>query len=191
MLASDERACVFLRQSLVYIANVQIGVYNRQRYVNSRMEHQYLALHSKEEPSGICDVIDDQSDSCVLTVRSKTQSGKIIDEVILLTGLTIQVVTFGNSGIVRFSDALLVSAPNNAGATATPESALEVSMFVLSDIEDLGVSFNLNLTDNQREARSNVQLPYMQAQKQPAVIFYAPDDADDFDEEDPDSDLAI
>ncbi|KAI8500366.1 Elongator complex protein [Branchiostoma belcheri] len=61
------------------------------------------------------------------------------------------------------------------------------------------LTFNLRLTDTEKEARSRVVLPYMHHQRkkapdQPAAtpggqIFYQPDDVDDFDEEDPDNDL--
>ena len=71
------------------------------------------------------------------------------------------------------------------------------------------LTFNLRLTSEQKEARSNVVLPYTkQAHKRhdrsvtngPASgqlgggggqIHYQPDDADDFDEDDPDDDLDI
>lgn len=55
------------------------------------------------------------------------------------------------------------------------------------------LSFNLSLTDDQKKARADVQLPYLKAQEteQKAVITYHPDEADDFDEEDPDDDLDI
>ncbi|KAI7860162.1 Elongator complex protein 5 [Circinella umbellata] len=59
------------------------------------------------------------------------------------------------------------------------------------------LSFNLSLTDNQRRAKDNVELPYMkvqeQQQQQPSsgVIYYEPDAGDDFDDEDPDDDLDI
>ncbi|XP_078614860.1 elongator complex protein 5-like [Branchiostoma floridae x Branchiostoma japonicum] len=61
------------------------------------------------------------------------------------------------------------------------------------------LTFNLRLTDTEKEARSRVVLPYMHHQRKrapdrPAAtpggqIFYQPDDVDDFDEEDPDDDL--
>ncbi|XP_046579631.1 elongator complex protein 5-like isoform X1 [Haliotis rubra] len=58
--------------------------------------------------------------------------------------------------------------------------------------------FNLSLTDSEKAARSQVKLPYIKdnegAKSEPqggGKIFYQPDDADDFDEEDPDEDLDI
>ena len=63
------------------------------------------------------------------------------------------------------------------------------------------LTFNLTLTEKEKNARSQMVLPYIQdKQKQEASllssagegkIFYQPDDADDFDEEDPDDDLDI
>ncbi|KDQ63701.1 hypothetical protein JAAARDRAFT_119421 [Jaapia argillacea MUCL 33604] len=63
------------------------------------------------------------------------------------------------------------------------------------------VSFNLNLTREQQESRSQVPLPYahegkpiQNVQSTPpaaAAIFYDPDSADDIDDDDPDEDLDI
>lgn len=70
------------------------------------------------------------------------------------------------------------------------------------------LSFNLTLTDEQRRAKEKVVLPYMKAQNRGTVeiessehtiapppssgsIYYEPDAADDFDDEDPDEDLDI
>jgi hypothetical protein len=62
-----------------------------------------------------------------------------------------------------------------------------------------GLSFNLSLTDRQKEARAGVELPYLAAQveesshveQQRGQIFFEFDDADFGDEEDPDVDLDI
>ncbi|KAI8373396.1 Elongator complex protein 5 [Choanephora cucurbitarum] len=63
------------------------------------------------------------------------------------------------------------------------------------------LSFNLSLTDEQRKAKDNLVLPFMKAQqlevsveeekKSGGLIYYDPDAADDFDDEDPDEDLDI
>ncbi|XP_052821097.1 elongator complex protein 5-like [Mya arenaria] len=63
------------------------------------------------------------------------------------------------------------------------------------------LTFNLTLTDQEKVARSQVKLPYTyDTEKQTETlersvgegkIFYQPDEADDFDEEDPDDDLDI
>ncbi|XP_059163650.1 elongator complex protein 5-like [Physella acuta] len=57
--------------------------------------------------------------------------------------------------------------------------------------------FNLSLTETEKEARSQVKLPYVKDgsgdENVTSVgrIIYQPDDADDFDDEDPDDDLNI
>lgn len=62
------------------------------------------------------------------------------------------------------------------------------------------LTFNLTLTDQQKEARANLQLPYLLNEKikqnqldlgNKSQIFYEADEADDMDEEDPDDDLNI
>ncbi|KAF7727489.1 Elongator complex protein [Apophysomyces ossiformis] len=62
------------------------------------------------------------------------------------------------------------------------------------------LSFNLSLTDEQRKAKESIVLPYMKAQRTVEVekeisnsgnIYYEPDAADDFDDEDPDDDLDL
>ncbi|XP_060078246.1 elongator complex protein 5-like isoform X1 [Ylistrum balloti] len=63
------------------------------------------------------------------------------------------------------------------------------------------LTFNLSLTDQEKKARSQVKLPYTYDQDRieatlnksvgEGKIFYQPDEADDFDEEDPDDDLDV
>lgn len=63
------------------------------------------------------------------------------------------------------------------------------------------LSFNLSLTDEQRKQKEDLVLPYLKAQqfevsideekKAGGLIYYDPDAADDFDDEDPDDDLDI
>ncbi|XP_071839669.1 elongator complex protein 5-like isoform X6 [Apostichopus japonicus] len=58
------------------------------------------------------------------------------------------------------------------------------------------LTFNLTLKDSERKAKENVVLPYTSRQDKSSdggqsQIFYEPDEADDFDEEDPDDDLDI
>lgn len=66
------------------------------------------------------------------------------------------------------------------------------------------LTFNLRLTDSEKEARANIVLPYLlnNASKSSYLnntssgrsggrVIYTPDDVDDFDDEDPDDDLDI
>lgn len=73
---------------------------------------------------------------------------------------------------------------------------------ILSQVDPTqNLTFNLKLTDNERQARSNLKLPYMYHEEKKSDIavnsvgegkvFYQPDEADDFDEDDPDDDLNI
>ena len=61
-------------------------------------------------------------------------------------------------------------------------------------------TFNLSLTDKQREAKNDMELPYFKAQQMnsacntntsSATIHYSLECDDDFDDEDPDMDLEI
>lgn len=58
-----------------------------------------------------------------------------------------------------------------------------------ADTTDAPLTFNLSLTDSQRQAKDNVVLPYLP--KTGATVDYEPDEADDFDDDDPDEDLEI
>ncbi|XP_025082659.1 elongator complex protein 5-like [Pomacea canaliculata] len=54
------------------------------------------------------------------------------------------------------------------------------------------LTFNLTLRPEEKAAKDQVVLPYTSvtsSEKNPGQIFYIPDDADDFDDEDPDDDL--
>ncbi|XP_070582733.1 elongator complex protein 5 isoform X2 [Erythrolamprus reginae] len=64
-----------------------------------------------------------------------------------------------------------------------------------------GLTFNLCLTEAERQARESVPLPYqfseekksslLQTSTEEGKIYYEPDAADDFDDEDPDDDLDV
>jgi len=60
---------------------------------------------------------------------------------------------------------------------------------VMSDVTS-EVSFNLNLTPEQRKSRAKVPLPYAHKESSGAIL-YDPDSADDIDDDDPDEDLDI
>lgn len=63
------------------------------------------------------------------------------------------------------------------------------------------LTFNLSLTDRQKQAKSEVHLPYLRAQEvsdstlvnrqQDSWIVYHSDIAEEFDEDDPDADLDL
>ncbi|XP_071839664.1 elongator complex protein 5-like isoform X2 [Apostichopus japonicus] len=81
-------------------------------------------------------------------------------------------------------------------------SVLQVGQQALTPFEEVqpdptaNLTFNLTLKDSERKAKENVVLPYTSRQDKSSdggqsQIFYEPDEADDFDEEDPDDDLDI
>jgi elongator complex protein 5 len=100
------------------------------------------------------------------------------------------------------------------GITVTEAAVQETEEDLEDDLQEsagpdptANLSFNLTLTEEQRRAKEKVVLPYLKAQNrgtveiessEPAVapppsgtIYYEPDAADDFDDEDPDEDLDI
>ena len=97
--------------------------------------------------------------------------------------------------------------------------SLRLSLIIVEKSDPAAhLSFNLTLTEEQREAKEKLLLPYLKAQGGfsclclplwfnrnsidnvavgggagggPTSIYYTPDSDDDFDEEDPDDDLDI
>lgn len=74
-----------------------------------------------------------------------------------------------------------------------------MSLYSQDDITS-NLTFNLSLTEEQKQARAQLQLPYLLNDKikqtqldlgKKSQIFYQADEADDLDEEDPDDDLNI
>ena len=72
-------------------------------------------------------------------------------------------------------------------------------MYSQEDITS-NLTFNLSLTEEQKQARAQLQLPYLLNDRikqtqldlgKKSQIFYEADEADDLDEEDPDDDLNI
>ncbi|CAE7210691.1 unnamed protein product [Rhizoctonia solani] len=81
---------------------------------------------------------------------------------------------------------------NDIQGLRTYESRAPESMSTAPGIDDL--SFNLQLSDAQQQARASVPLPYTNEGKSSTGdggIIYIPDQADDFDDDDPDDDLYI
>ncbi|XP_065198409.1 elongator complex protein 5-like [Sycon ciliatum] len=134
-----------------------------------------------------------QDVTSVCDMTHRRVSGKITKETCLLAiSSTLQLHT-------RVFDANAEDDTTAATATAPGSTAPDPTA---------NLTFNLRLTSKEKEARSNVVLPYTQVQKRDrsvaggpssgqlgaaggGQIYYQPDDADDFDEEDPDDDLDI
>ncbi|XP_012553489.1 elongator complex protein 5 isoform X1 [Hydra vulgaris] len=111
--------------------------------------------------------------TCKSIMKKKT--GKVIEEINLLT-------MTGNQ--------LIVSKDNTRSSTRKIEEVDPSS----------NLTFNLNLSSSEKELRAKTKLPYLFDQKtkdsylnrvNDCPVIYQPDEADDFDEEDPDDDLDI
>ncbi|KAJ3190283.1 hypothetical protein HDU85_000578 [Gaertneriomyces sp. JEL0708] len=128
----------------------------------------YTPLYGQCQNGGVCEVLH------------KKKSGKVTREAVgyqVVSGNSR--LTFATVDELRgFGESVKEAEPESDKPEPDPTAHL---------------SFNLRLTDQQKAARSEVALPYMQAQVEvpsSSTIYYEPDD-DDFDEEDPDDDLDI
>ncbi|XP_070582734.1 elongator complex protein 5 isoform X3 [Erythrolamprus reginae] len=92
------------------------------------------------------------------------------------------------------------------GGDGTPQTAVVLhrkkgNQFLQKIDPTAGLTFNLCLTEAERQARESVPLPYqfseekksslLQTSTEEGKIYYEPDAADDFDDEDPDDDLDV
>ncbi|KAF9326355.1 hypothetical protein BG006_010200 [Podila minutissima] len=131
----------------------------------SNKEFAYLTVHGNVWDSAVCDV------------EHKRKSGKVARETNAYhlgssTGDVIFVNVWDVVGDMPDIDRLDLE----ESQTADPAANL---------------SFNLNLTQEQRQAKNDTVLPYLKTQESTGAIYYEPDAADDFDDDDPDEDLTI
>ncbi|ORX98588.1 hypothetical protein K493DRAFT_406551 [Basidiobolus meristosporus CBS 931.73] len=106
-------------------------------------------------------------------IEHKRKSGKVVRERIIF-----EVTPTGGLSISTIVDKPVIPEPESETPEVDPMANL---------------SFNLNLTEEQRKAKNEVVLPYLKTQENEVsgAIYYEPDEADDFDDEDPDEDLNI
>jgi hypothetical protein len=153
----------------VFRSNSQavISVYNLEEYERKR-KRDYAAL---AQDSFMLAAHDNCLDSAALKlVLKKPKVGKIFEETALFTK--------SREGTWRIASIDYKKA----------ESEFEQDPSVID-----GVSFNIKVSESQKRSRSAVKLPYVVAQQQQSkpspTIMYVPDQADDYDDEDPDADL--
>ncbi|KAL7752894.1 Elongator complex protein [Sorochytrium milnesiophthora] len=180
------RVAQYVAQHTAYVASVCVQVHCRAQYTREQSvvrdvrASDVLAVmglsHDDDHASQLALVASVNSDVdavCVTEVRRR--SGKTVREVVLAE------YTASEQAIVYRPFTTTAQTPTAATAAADDPAA--------------NLSFNLNLTDGQREARAAVVLPYLKAQQQDSGeggdIHYHPDEGDDFDDEDPDADLDI
>ncbi|KAK3744256.1 hypothetical protein RRG08_020515 [Elysia crispata] len=93
-----------------------------------------------------------------------------------------------------FDEAIRIKRISPLKATQEPQKILALTSQEPDPTANLDLSFKLQLSESEREARSQVILPYLKdgsSETSTSKILYEADDADDFDEEDPDDDLNI
>ncbi|KAK3816802.1 MAG: Elongator complex protein 5 [Linnemannia elongata] len=116
-------------------------------------------------------------DSAVCEVEHKRKSGKVAKE----TNAYHQGTPTGNLTVVNVWDVV--------------GDMLDIDKMDLEESQTsdpaANLSFNLNLTEEQRKAKNDTVLPYLKTQESTGAIYYEPDAADDFDDDDPDDDLTI
>ncbi|KAF9168333.1 Elongator complex protein [Actinomortierella ambigua] len=165
----------YATHSLAHIAHTQILVKNSERIrqeqddvrngVVARREFAYLTPFSNAWESVVCEV------------EHKRRSGKV----------------------ARESSAYQLTSPTGPLKVVNVwEVAGEMPDIERLDLEEsqtvdptANLSFNLNLTEEQRKAKSETVLPYLKTQESSGAIYYEPDAGDDFDDDDPDDDLTI
>ncbi|KAG0310625.1 hypothetical protein BGZ97_012441 [Linnemannia gamsii] len=128
-------------------------------------EFAYLTVHGNAWDSAVCEI------------EHKRKSGKVAKE----TNAYHQGTPTGNLAVVNVWDVVgdmpdIDKMDLEESQTADPAANL---------------SFNLNLTEEQRKAKNDTVLPYLKTQESTGAIYYEPDAADDFDDDDPDDDLTI
>lgn len=127
--------------------------------------------------------------TAIANIMWKRKSGKVLHET--------NAIRFSRQGII------VTAAAAQEAEDDTEEDQQEAS----GPDPTANLSFNLTLTDEQRRAKEKLVLPYLKAQNRGTVeiessepaaalpstgtIYYEPDAADDFDDEDPDEDLDI
>ncbi|KAF9296607.1 hypothetical protein BGZ74_010247 [Mortierella antarctica] len=165
----------YASNSLAHIATTLIAIKSSQAIKQdqedlrkgtvSNKEFAYLTVHGNVWDSAVCDV------------EHKRKSGKVARETNAYhlgssTGDVIVVNVWDVVGDMPDIDKLDLE----ESQTADPAANL---------------SFNLNLTQEQRQAKNDTVLPYLKTQESSGAIYYEPDAADDFDDDDPDDDLTI
>ncbi|KAF9582805.1 hypothetical protein BGW38_010744 [Lunasporangiospora selenospora] len=165
----------FASNSLAHIATTLIALKNSEalrqdqedlkRGTVMNKEFCYLSIHGNAWDSAVCEV------------EHKRKSGKVARET--------NAYHIGSPT----GDLLVVNVWDVVGEMPDIEK-LDMEENQTSD-PAANLSFNLNLTEEQRRAKNETVLPYLKTQESTGAIYYEPDAGDDFDDDDPDDDLTI
>ncbi|KAG9289828.1 hypothetical protein G9A89_015408 [Geosiphon pyriformis] len=179
-----------IRNTLSHLATTTITLKNSERF-QREINRPGFANDFNEE------MITDEINSLISGVcimEHKKRSGKVLYET-----NTYLLDDMGSNLVISQTNGIKEDLDFNEEKTSDPTTA--------------NLLFNLSLTEKQKKAKDQVILPYTKVQDQYETegslvgygdhssssgggggggsIFYEPDDADDFDEEDPDEDLVI
>ncbi|CAG8531982.1 6894_t:CDS:2 [Ambispora leptoticha] len=165
-IPSLSRSHISMRNSIAHLATTIITVKNSKRF-HAETSQGFSFLSDDEE---IITKDINSLESAVCSIEHKKRSGKVLHEI-----NSYQIMdNLKGEFIIKLPD------PTNAN-----------------------LLFNLSLTEKQKVAKNEVVLPYTKIQEQyesqstpsassgSGVIYYEPDEGDDFDDEDPDEDLTI
>ncbi|CAG8607298.1 2160_t:CDS:2 [Ambispora gerdemannii] len=172
-----------MRNSLAHLATTIITVNNSKRF--HAETSQGFPFLSDDEWIITKDI--NSLESAVCSIEHKKRSGKVLHEI-----NSYQIVdNLKGEFIIKLVSNQEISPSQNTNEL-DPTSA--------------NLLFNLSLTEKQKVAKKDVVLPYTKVQEHyenqstssaspissgTGVIYYEPDEGDDFDDEDPDEDLTI
>ncbi|KAH9505177.1 hypothetical protein Btru_058886 [Bulinus truncatus] len=146
-------------------------------------------LHKDVHDPHTCDLVGSLATSLVDIAESSQMKYKCNIRHCRVTGKV-----FKSSESVTFDSQLNITKIEPWTSTNVPDSTTPTNQ--TDPLAQL--SFNLSLTATEKDARSQVQLPYLKVRSideeeksSSGRIIYHPDEADDIDEEDPDDDLNI
>ncbi|RKP13605.1 Elongator complex protein 5 [Piptocephalis cylindrospora] len=159
------------------------SVHIRIRSVRAEQARQYALQQGMGEeelgPPGIGLVTGNSTTDALLHITVMKRSGKKSVEDLM--------VEYENDGRIKG-----LTPVTEASHTQHPSPSQDESKEQVPEPSSVQASFNLGLTEQEREARDNTVLPYTQiTESDKATFYYQPDEGDDFDDEDPDEDLDI
>uniref|UniRef100_A0AAV2KPN0 Elongator complex protein 5 n=1 Tax=Knipowitschia caucasica TaxID=637954 RepID=A0AAV2KPN0_KNICA len=158
---------------------------NKGGTVKTIMGLLHVDMHQKGTVGSVCHLATslislapgNRSDSCVAKITKRTKSGKVLqEEQPFCINEDLSIIVLNKS--------------SNMEQTVQEEHQIDPTV---------NLTFNLRLSDKEREAKEKLLLPYMFSKdKKTALLYsgsgsgrilYEPDANDDYDQEDPDDDL--
>ncbi|KAJ1948212.1 hypothetical protein FBU59_001699 [Linderina macrospora] len=192
----EQRGSPILANSLANIADATIDV-----YPTDVLPSWCPGWFSDGKPEPFLALTHNDPHHCLLRLEQRRQSGKVGVEVATFEAVNGRPVfaSVDVSGIVNpaLPEPIAAPLPPKTQSTTSSSTAKGQQQQQQQQQTDptANLSFNLSLTDKQREDKNSVVLPYTDAQMDEGSsggeIHYQLDDEDDWDSDDPDDDLEI